>query len=365
MVSKILIMERKEELYNYYKSKYSNINIQDDTTISFYTSVRSEYHYLSHGVGVRDLSQYSKIFVHGKDSESLIERLTTSEIFVLKKLEWSETLFTNFDGNIIDRALFLKFEDYFILVGENREKDKLFKWINRFIIKDDIALSNSADDYSLFEIMGEQATSYLTMILGDSFEELSNKKILRVQIDDFFVHGIKVSATAGIDRYIVIVNSINAVRVLNVMEDKKSVFDFGMVGEDAYNLFRIERGIPIVPNELNESVNPFEVNLASSISEGKNSFIGSENISRDNNLLDRLVRLHLTTSFSSEKLPASIVDDGGNNEIGIVTSVANISNVEHPIGLGFVGANFNLNGDKYFAVDENGKYEIKIYEVNN
>ncbi len=353
-------MERKEELYSYYKSKYSGIVI-DDNLIKKYTSVLDEYNYLKNGVGVRALSNYSKIFMHGKDAKSLLERLATNKIDILQKLEWVETLFANFNGNIIDKALILNFEDYFILVGENGE-DKLFKWINRFLLNENIAISNSREDYSLFEIIGTQATSYLTMILGDDAEKLRDNNIVRVQLNDFFVYGVRITINSDVVKYILLVDSINAVRTLEILEDNKSVFDFGMVGEDAYNIFRIEKGIPAVPNEINDSVNLIEVNMVSSIGDKKNNFIGAENINRNKNEIDRLVKVRLTKSFANENLPTSIVDDS-NNEIGIVTSISNESIVESPIGLGFIGANFSLNGDKYFVTDKNGKYEIKIYEV--
>ncbi len=363
MVSKVLIgdMERKKKLYNYYKSQYSKINIVDDRFIRSYTSTEEEYNFLKRGVGVRDLSNYSKAFIHGKDSESLLKRLTTNSISSLKVLEWVKTLFTNFDGNIIDKSWLLKFEDYFILIGSNTEVGKLYKWIKRFIVKDDIVLSNSDDDYSLFEIMGGQATTYMSMILGDKFSQLTNNNILRVQIDDYFVHGIRTQC-GTIEKYIVVVDSIHAVKTLEMMESRKSVFDFGMVGEDAYNIFRIEHGMPIAPNELNDSVNPIEVNLVSEISKQKNNFIGCENIESTTEL-SSLIKVQFTNGIPSENIPYPIFNDK-NEEVGIVTSFAEGEMIKHPIGLGFVDSDFSLNGNRYFVKNGNSKYQLKICEIN-
>ncbi len=356
-------MERKEKLYNYYKSEYNEINIEDNRFIKSYTSVADEYNLLKQGVAVRDLSNYSKAFIHGKDSESLLKRLTTNNVSDLKNLEWVKTLFANFDGNIIDKSVLLKFEDYFILIGSNTEEEKLFKWINRFIINDDIIISNSDDDYSLFEIMGSQATSYMSMILGEKFDQLTDSNILRVQIDDYFVHGIRVKDCGAIEKYIVVVDSIHAVKTLEIMKDRKSVFDFGMVGEDAYNIFRIENGIPIAPNELNDSVNPIEVYLNSEVSEVKNIYIGRENIEDRNSELSRLIKVQLLNGVLGNKLPFPIVNSE-NEEVGIITSIADEQIIKHAIGLGFIDAELNLNGNLYFAVDKENKFELKICEIN-
>lgn len=356
-------MEKREELYNYYKSQFEKIEIEDNSVIKKYSSVAEEYKILKLGVGIRDLSNYSKTFIHGKDSESLLRRLTTNKIIELDVLEWIKTLFVNNDGNIIDRTLLMKFEDYFILIGSSTEKMKLFKWIKRFIINDDIALSDSCDDYSLFEIMGAQATSYMSMILGDKYSELNDKNILRVQVDDYFVHGIKVNDYGGIDKYLVIVDSIHAIKTLEIMYESKSVFDFGMVGEDAYNIFRIENGIPIAPNELNDSVNPIEVNLSSEVCTQKHDYIGHESVEEQNDELSKFVRINFKSEFAYNKLPITIVDNH-NSEIGIVTSIANGEVINSPIGLGFIDLEYSLNGNTYFAVEGKNKVEINICELN-
>jgi glycine cleavage system aminomethyltransferase T len=355
-------MEKREELYNYYKSQLKKIEIEDNSIIKKYSSVAEEYKILKQGVGIRDLSNYSKTFIHGKDSESLLRRLTTNKIIELDVLEWIKTLFVNNDGNIIDRTLLMKFEDYFILIGSSTEEMKLFKWIKRFIRNDDIALSDSRDDYSLFEIMGAQATSYMSIILGDKYSELNDKNILRVQVDDYFVHGIKVNDCGAIDKYLVIVDSIHAIKTLEIMRENKSVFDFGMVGEDAYNIFRIENGVPIAPNELNDSVNPIEVNLGSEVCTQKHDYIGHERVEEQNDELSKFVRINFKSEFVYNKLPIAIIDNH-NNEIGIVTSFANTDVIDSPIGLGFIDLEYSLNGSTYFAVDGKNKVEINISEL--
>lgn len=355
-------MKNREELYNYYKSQFDEIEIEENFLIKKYSSVESEYKLINNGVGIRDLSRYSKIFIHGKDSMTLLRRLTTNRIIELKVLEWVRTLFVNFEGNIIDRTLLMKFEDYFILIGCNTEEQKLFKWIKRFIIQDDISLSDYGDEYSVFEVMGSQATSYMTMILGDKFDDFKKNNILRVQVEDYFVHGIKINDCGSAYKYIIIVDSKNAIRTLEIMKESKSVFDFGMVGEDAYNIFRIENGIPIAPNELNDSVNPIEVYLDSEISNLKHDYMGHENVEDNHESLSRLIKVRFKLNINSPKLPLTIIDKK-NKDIGVITSFANSDIIKFPIGLGFVDGDYNINGDTYFATDGENRMEINICEL--
>ncbi len=356
------MMKNREELYNNYRSKFSELEIDENNFIKKYTSVEEEYNLVMRGVAVRDLSNYSKIFIHGKDSESLLKRLTTNKIIDLKVLEWVKTLFVNNDGNIIDRSLLLKFEDYFLLLGSNIEEKKLFKWILRFVMKEDMIIENSAEDYSLFEVMGLQANSYMSLILGDKFNELSEKNILRVQVDDFFVHGVKVKDVGDIDKYVILVDSKNATRILDVLDEAKSVFDFGMVGEDAYNIFRIENGIPIAPNELNDTVNPMEVNLQNEVCCEKHSYIGHEVLEEGNGGIGKLVGITFKDNFQSSSHTIPIQNNLG-DEIGIITSFVKSDHLKQPLGLGFIESSISPNGELYFAVDENIKTKIEINDL--
>jgi glycine cleavage system aminomethyltransferase T len=350
------IMEKRKELYNYYKAKYPQINIDNNNFIKEYTSTAEEYKLLTNGVAIRDLSNYSKTFIHGKDSESLLKRLTTNKIDEIKLLQWVKTLFVNSSGNIIDRTLLMKFEDYYILVGSNTEEEKLYKWINRFVVGDDITISSSDDDYTLFEIMGRQAKSFMSMILGEKFDELNNKDILRVQLGNFFVHGIKIN-DCRIEKYILLVDSIHAVETLKIIEERKSVFDLGMIGENAYNLFRIENKIPAAPNELNDSVTPFEVNLHDEVSSEKQNYIGRGIIEDGEKNLAKLVKICFSNHFDSVKLPMNLVDNAG-NEIGVVTSFSAHCIKNTALGLGLINSDFHMNGFDIYAISDNKKIKI-------
>ena len=355
-------MDGKFELFEEYKKRYPAIEFGDNRFVKHFSSVEEEYNLLKHGVAIRDLSFYSKIFIHGKDSESLLERLATNKIIDLKVLEWAKTLFINNYGTIIDRTLLLKFEDYFILIGSNSEEKRLQKWIGRFVCEDDISLKDSSSDYSLFEIQGSQAGSYISMILGEKYSELDNGNVVRVQVEDFFIHGLKVADVNDVLKFVVLVESKFAIKMLEVMERLKSVYNFGMVGESAYNIFRIENGIPIAPNELNDNVHPVEVNLLDEVSTEKDDFIGHSSLNKSDENLGKLVKIVFSEDVNLGNDNPKIFDEK-NDEVGIVTSFATNEILNSPIGLGFILRNYELE-DSSFYVKINGKnVKITLYDL--
>ena len=135
-----------------------------------------------------------------------------------------------------------------------------------------------------------------------------------------------------------------------------------MVGEDAYNIFRIENGIPIAPNELNDTVNPIEVNLLNEVCPEKHNYIGHETLEEGNSGLGKLVGIIFEDNFQSSNQTIAIENNLG-EEIGIITSFINSNHLKQPIGLGFIESSIIPNGELYFAVDENIKTKIQISEL--
>ncbi|HEX7573278.1 MAG TPA: tRNA-modifying protein YgfZ, partial [Bacteroidota bacterium] len=96
------------------------------------------------------------------------------------------------------------------------------------------------------------------------------------------------------------------------------------IGRKAYEGFRIDRGIPAAPGELNDAFNPFECGLRDSISFTKGCYIGQEVIAR----LDTYgkIRRHLTRVASPARLPGPLpllmLKNGA--EAGTLTSMTEI-----------------------------------------
>jgi glycine cleavage system aminomethyltransferase T len=351
-------MENNSTIIDALKDSFNDLQINSYDVVDCYTSVSSEYDSLIQGVGIRDISHSKKIFIHGKESINLINRLTTNNVSDLGELEWCRTIFTNSEGNIIDRTLLLKFEDYFLLVGACPDKNKLRKWIERFIMTDDISTSDVSTDYSMFEVMGPESESYMSIILGDKLDKLQDKKIIRAQVENFFIHCVKYSEVGNVDKYIVVVESKFANNMCHYFLDNASAFDLKFVGETAYNIFRIEQGIPVVPNELNDKFNPCEANLEDDLDTEKKGYIGCKQIgdsSSKQNAGSRLTGFKFHDKLSDDSLNITIHDDEG-VKVGVITSLISSHLLENSIGMGYVDSEIKhkelmgINGTKKYKV---------------
>lgn len=351
-------MEDKITIIPVLKESFTDIQINSAGLADFYTSISDEYNALVHGVGIRDVSFYQKLFIHGKESLNLLDRLSTNKVSDLRELEWQRTIFTNTDGNIIDRTLLLMFEDYFLLVGSCPNNTKLRKWIDRFIMKDDISTRDVSIDYSMLEIIGAESESYISMILGDKYSDLQSNKIIRVQIENYFIHCIKYSDVGNVKKHVIMVESKFVNNLCDYLLTNRSAFNLNFVGESAYNIFRIEQGIPVVPNELNDKFNPCEANLEDELDSTKYGYIGCKPIkdsSKNQSSRSKLSGIIFHEKLSDDDLNLTI-HDSEDVQVGVITSIASSQILENSIGMGYVEPDVKQRE----LMSKNGTKKIKI-----
>ncbi|VAX29049.1 hypothetical protein MNBD_IGNAVI01-3044 [hydrothermal vent metagenome] len=351
-------MENNNTMIPTLKDAYSEMHFNTDGLVDFYTSVADEYDSLVHGIGIRNVSYYKKIFIHGKESLNLLHRLTTNHVIDLSELEWEKTIFTNTEGNIIERTLLLRFEDYFLLLGLSIQRNKLLKWIQRFIVSDDISATDVSNDYNMYEIIGPESQAYISLLLGD--RELQDNKIIRAQVENYFIHCIKFSDVNNVNKFIVVVESKFTDSLTNYFISNTSVFNLNFVGEKAYEIFRIERGIPVVPNELNDQFNPCEANLEAELDTEKDGYIGCEQIKQTT--MNQGTRSKLSGILFHDKLNDDILNLTIHNEngeqVGVITSIISSHTLENSIGMGYIDS--DIAQKEFLGVNGTQKYKITL-----
>jgi len=278
----------------------------------------------------------------------------------LKPLSKAVTLFTNEKGRIIDRTHVLVNEDGCFLVGNGCEKNKLFSWITRYIITEDIVPKCASNEYSLIEVLGEQSTGFLSLLIGDIFLELKDNNYITFEIE-----GVKnylfMDSYNGSAFSFLILSSLDSEKVIDYLNENKSFYETAIIPDLLYKSYRIENGIPKQPFEINDSINPHENGLISEVSFNKGCYIGQEVIARLDTY-DKVQRVMKGFVFEKEfvsELPANIFDSE-DNEVGLVTSFTYSEMFKKQIGLGIVKKKFLTEGNKYFINNGNGKVELSI-----
>ncbi len=354
-------MESKLEnklINEFLKERFVDAKVDNSGEISVYSSVEKEYYSLKNGVGIKNSSRKLFLKLHGKDVLDFIHRISTNNINNLNVNEKVETLFTNDKGRIIDKATMMRFDYDFMLIGSPDENARLHRWIDRYIISEDIKIRRENDNF-MFEVCGPQAESYLTLICGKFIDALDNKRIVNVNIEGLIFKIIKNEFQSGLSNYWLFGEASVGIKLIEYLLNHVSVFDVQMVGETAHDVFRIENGIPIFPNEINDNYNPHELNLMHYVDFNKGCFIGQEVIMRLDSY-DKVQRKLVGVLFEGTPDDNEFDITVSGEIIGEITSTAYSHKMKKNIGLGLVRKNFAIEGKKYLAKNEKEKIEITI-----
>ncbi len=320
-----------------------------------FDSYEDELNSLNNGVGLRDISDSGIFELTGKDVLDYLHRITTNSIKDLGKNCIAETIFTTEKGRIIDKAVIMNFEDYQLLVCSSVFKDKVKSWIEKYIIMDDVKIAGINGKYSLMELTGPQAESFMVLVCGNSVSEVEPNKFKSILAEGMLFNLARIVDKNGNQKFWILCSPENSVKLVDFMINNKGIFDFNLVGEDAYKCYRIAKGIPAAPFELNDQFNPHEANLMDLVNTAKGCYIGQEVIARLETY-DKVQKHLKGISFSEpvdHKEQINLFDEKG-NEAGIVTTTGFSLKCNRHIGLGFVNKAFSESGTALFMNDGNG-----------
>jgi folate-binding protein YgfZ len=353
---------QSNSIFEFLKNEYPNAVIAKDEFES-YTDFKEEYYSLKYGVGIRNLSNCINLKLSGNDTIDFLHRLSTNTVNDLTDYEKANTLFTNDKGRIIDRTTLLRLSNYCMLIGSADKDKKLKKWLERFIIMEDIVIEDLSGRYLILEILGPQANSFLTMICGSAIDELTCKKVVMEELDEVNFFLIRQKEINGCEKYWMISYSEDGNDLIKAIFNNKSAFDLMFIGNKAYDRFRIENGIPSFPNELNDSFNPHELNLLNEVDFNKGCYIGQEVIARLDTY-DKVQKKLTMVSFKGEDeitLPTALFNS--EREVGSLTSSSKTEDLNESIGLAVLRKESRDAGTE--LITENKLYDSFKVQVEN
>ncbi|HUN66813.1 MAG TPA: hypothetical protein VMW43_12020 [Bacteroidota bacterium] len=253
--------------------------------------------------------------LRGEGILDFLNRISTNDLAALPASRMLGTIFLNEKGRYIDGAEVIPLGSSVLLVGIGTKRGTLASWLRKFIIMEDISVTDAAQFSAVHTVFRESAEPAAGAVAGAS--EPVNRTDGRLAYRTPIWPGTEIVVTA---------DPASAAGMLpgNPLTAEK------------YDQMRIESGIPSPGAELTEEYNPLEMSLQRLISFTKGCYTGQEVIARIDTykkLRRRLTRI-ISADPDRELRPGMIVfDDGG--IYGKVTSACLSAVSSRWIGLGY------------------------------
>ena len=322
-----------------------------------FTSALKETLAVRNSAGVFDVSHMGRLIVEGRDAVRFLNTVTTNQINVeVGRSRYTLTL--NYEGGIKDDDMAFRIGDEkYVVVVNAASREKILAWFEEVAAKRgmDVEIKDETFDTAMLAIQGPQARQAVHEILGG---ELKIRKFRNTMVT---VEGRQtlVSRTGytGEDGYEIIFWDLRtAERFLRTLIEK----GVAPCGLGARDILRLEAGLPLYGQDMDEDTTPVEADLMFAVDLSKD-FIGKDSVASRAQEGPKEKRVGLKSSSRRAPRHGDLLLVNG-EPVGRVTSGTFSPTVGVGIAMGYVRSDLSAPGTKLVAKGI-GEIPVEVVET--
>ena len=327
---------KKLKLHNMHKKLGFSFKDVHSWTIPSVNDFKKEMETARNNVVLLDRSYLGKILVKGKDGLDLMDRISTNDMKELIVGTACDTVFCTPKGRIVDFVKVMQYKGNHLLISSYLDNNHLIEWINRFIILEDVQLEDSSEQFCWFTLIGSQARRFVQQSSGQTIVE-EDEIIWLNREGVIFPALLNNNFNLPAYNFCLSVNEVSS--VFDWLLKEVNAFGGSLIGNDVFQILRIESGMPDWGTELTEDFNPHEARLINAVSFTKGCYTGQEVIARLDTY-DKVQKYLMIIELNErliDKAPLDIYYD--NERVGNLTSYAFNPLNKSCVGLGYIKKN--------------------------
>lgn len=307
-----------------------------------YGDLSGEYAAFDEGCAVMDRSDLGRIRISGSTAQDFLHRMTSAPVNNLQVSDGMESIVTTSEGRFVDWVTIYKSaDDHLVMVTGAGAAPEVIDFFEGYIFfKEDVTFEDTSEGFTQLQLSGAGALE-LSASLGFDLSEAGICDIQKVERDGSKFWAARINDVTGEDLHLF----CESRRSKHLWEALQSAdVKWRPVGYSAYNTRRIEAGLPVYPNEINEKYMMLEAHLMGAVDLESGCFNGQEVVARTYNydkIKQHLCRLELENG-SELSPPVRIYSD--ERRIGTLTSCAPKINGDGWVALGYIKTKFVEDG---------------------
>jgi folate-binding protein YgfZ len=330
-----------------------------------YTDPAQEYEALAHTAGIIDLPHAGVLRLSGADRVRFLNAMVTNDVAKLAAGRGCQALLTTTKGKIVAELLVLaRAEDLRVLVMQGPVA-RVVEALESHIIADDVALEDLTAAHGLIAIEGPKARDLVWRLFPR--EPLPLEPLAFTENEYLGMRAVVVRhAVAGAKGMLMIVPRADLPLVHEYLVQGGIGMDAMVAGRAAWNVRRIEGGLPWFGADIGEDNFPAECRLDTThVSYEKGCYMGQETIARmhyrghPNWLL-----VGLTTDAGQVPAPGTdLFTDDESTSVGRITSPAMSPMLRKPLCLAWVRAPLATADTRFHARTGDAVREFTMVEL--
>jgi folate-binding protein YgfZ len=296
----------------------------------------AEYRFARDTVALLDKSYRAYLDFTGPDRIRYLNAILTNNIKDLREHHGIVSLFLNPQGHIQAEIETYAFPDKLFCLSFAMIRERLVAGLDKYIIMDDVTLTDRTDDFATLALEGPQAA-----VIAQALTNVDLATLDELETRDTNINAIPGRITKrspqGLPAAEFLVETSHAAALWQVLQTAAREHGGGPAGYIALNALRLEQGIPWFGYDFSEKQIPHEAGLQDShLSYTKGCYTGQEIVERVRS------RGHVNRSRvmlkieGHDKPPANspLLSDG--KEVGYITRTAFSPVLSAVIAMGYV-----------------------------
>ena len=335
-----------------------------DMPVQYSAGIKTEHLHTRQQAGLFDVSHMGQLKLSGHGADRFLESLVPADIVELPVGRQCYTLFTSESGGILDDLIVTRFDDCLYLVVNAACKEQDIHHLQSHL-PTDVTL-NVLDDRALIALQGPLAAVALQRIAPDVADMvfLDARQQLIAGSPCF----ISRSGYTGEDGFEISVPASDAEHLTQQLLDQPEV---ELVGLGARDSLRLESGLCLYGQDINEHTTPIEASLLWAISKSRRThgqrpggFLGAEKIlTQIDTRQFSTERIGLTgNSKAPVRAGAQLVNEH-DQSIGTVTSGTFGPSVGAPVAMALIDTHCAETGTEVYALVRGKKLPMTVCKM--
>ena len=240
--------------------------------VQYAGGITAEHKAVREGCGIFDVSHMGEFWVTGARAVEFVNHVTTNDVAALAVGQVHYSTILNDRGTIEDDCLVYRFADRVMMVVNASNATKDFQHVSRYAERFGVHLEDASDDTALLAVQGPKAAEIL-------------RDLTSVDLGDIryyhFVEGavagrqaiISRTGYTGEDGFELYVPNFAAVPLWNALVGTGRITPCGLGARDT---LRLEMGMALYGNDIDDTTTPLEANLAWLVKLDKGDFVGRD-----------------------------------------------------------------------------------------
>ena len=311
--------------------------------IQYKDGIIHEHKFTRSNAGIFDVSHMGQLFISGKDD--LTEDLENIFPVDLKKLNLNQSKYSflmNKEGGIYDDLIITKIQKGYLIILNAACKNQDYKIIEEKLNKKHIMNLNK--NLSLIAIQGPDAKNILEKIIPNS------NKLKFMNGDKFYFEETEIYITrsgyTGEDGFEISIENQKAEIFVELLIENGSK----LTGLGARDTLRLEAGLCLYGNDLDQKTSPIEANLKWAISKNRieDNYPGSKIIKNQIQKGVKKLRVGIKPETRVIARGDTKIFNDENKEIGKITSGTFGPSVDCSIAMGYIDNSYSSLNTKIF-----------------